>query len=279
MNKSYYYLSIAMVFFMIMASFGQSQDKYLSIYTVPLKNQEYKELVYQTEVLYPKGYCGYITMTLKNTSRLPQGVTWDDFALVILYDENAAPANSIFEYANRKDALVFEHTYLNETYTSTGNDSETWFISTDLQTGGIPFPYSLMRNQTVPYYDLWKQRYELISNKTDWTYIQKYTKAYPFCISDVSKISSEDYDLNKDNPYAFKIVLYYSKSPEVNLELEILHTADTIIVSTSDKVVESPSQSTPTQETPFPLGIAIVIPFFTIVVYKKKQKIKQQINP
>ena len=272
MNKSYYYLSIAMVFFMIMASFGQSQDKYLSIYTVPLKNQEYKELVYQTEVLYPKGYCGYITMTLKNTSRLPQGVNWDDFALVILYDEKATPANSIYDYTNRKDALVFRHTYLNMTYIGTENNSETWFITTDLGISGLPFPYSLLSNGTVPYYGQWKQRYDLVANGTDGAYIVKHAKSYPHCITDTSDISSGDYDLNKDNPYAFKIVLYYLKSPEVNLKLEIYHDSSPILVSDTNKTVESSSQSTPTQKSPFPLGIGTVM---VAAIFLKRRKDRQ----
>ncbi len=266
MNKKHYLLSLIIISILLISASAKSDDEAIRIYDVPLKNQGYQQLVYQTSALYSQRFCESIVISIANASTLPSGVTWDDFALVVLYNETAEPANSIYEYADRQDALVFwVLDGINWTYE--GRDgSETFFLSSKLYQD-IPFPYSVMTNGTIPYYQRWKQQYDYALERKIWR------NFYPQCLNMPNPLPDDYFDFESDNPYAFKVVLYYLKTPPVTLRMSIFHGSDTVIASSQTESSQNHSTSSPTSTASVdesPMAIGILISFFAIVGYKKK---------
>ncbi len=267
MNKKHYLLSLIIISILLISASAKSDDEIFRSYDVPLKNQGYQQLVYQTSVVYSPPFCDSIAINVLNTTTLPSGVTWDDFALVVLYNETVEPANSIYDYADRQDALVFRHLdRINWTYGDM-NESETFFMGSSLYQD-IPFPYSVMTNGTIPYYQLWKEQYEYVLENKIWY------KTYPQCMNVPNSLPDDYFNFEKDNPYAFKVVLYYMKTPPVTLKLDIFHVSGGILASSQVETSQNISTSSPTSTASVdesPLAIDILIPFFAIIWYKKKR--------
>ena len=248
----------------LMTSSAQTSDDYFESYDFTLTNGDYIQLTYQTDVLFTGELCGYISLFVKNTTSLPQDTTYDDFVLVILYDETSIPADNVWAYEGRSDVLIFRHrSYENVTYEGVEDGQfETLFLIAD----NLPFPYSLMENGTIPYYSLWKQRYDLSSDLSNLKYVRENLDSYPSCIRSAEDYSDKSYDFQSDDPLTFKVVLYYLNSAPANVKLDIHHSAGGIPVE--EKFIANTSS---VQNTPLKFGFFLTaLP--AISLWKRKLK-------
>ncbi len=232
--RSKLYFSIILLISLLTGS-AFASNHYINTYEFTLADQGYAELIYRAEILFPESsFCEYLSINLKNTTNFPVDVSYNDFVMVILYDENSIPYENADYYENRTDALVFRHrSYFNITYEGVEPDQkETIFISPNIE-GGIPFPYSLLPNGSIPYYGLWRYRSGLLNNAANRDYVNSNVSLYPTCIENIEENPYGQFNSVNDDPFTFKIVLYYLNSPSVNVNLEIHHTAYGVTAETS----------------------------------------------
>ncbi len=157
--------------------------------------------------------CPLTTLLIENMTDLPEGANASDFKLVILLNENQAPLDDVLAYSN-KTAFVYDFEWIfhghfyNETSGKDQNFTEIVPVNKDIV---VPFPHSNLRNGTIPVpnTECRDSRSKLIAQLNSST-ANRY-----------APLTLDDFSFEHDDPYVFKVVMYYLAEGDVSLRVHI----------------------------------------------------------
>ncbi len=195
----------------------------------------------------PGSHCEGTMISLMNSTNLPKGTHYEDFRVVVFYNENASAKQDYREHVNTSDAIVFSFssTLSNENgifITVLGNITYSTFIIFS-----FPFPYSLYTNGTIP------------------------TNEQNGCLKPSHELekdhSSSQFDFEADDPYKFKIAVYYLGDEPVEVEL-LMDIGAIILSGGNDNTVQTPTAilGHSTSSTSVPLGQVIFTQYFGVAI-------------
>ncbi len=195
-------------------------------------------------------HCENTGILLMNATNLPQGTGYDDFRIVVLYNESAESLPSYTDYLNRSDARIYTSTdkgyaTLPETLGNITYTAFIWFT--------FAFPYSLFLNDSIP------------SNND-------------VCLKPESELekyhSPTLFNFEEDDPYRFKVVIYYLGKEPVNLHFMLGTGASPFDGGSASAVLSpsSPASSSETTSSVSSLPVSVIAIVFALFVVRKSRQ-------
>ena len=157
--------------------------------------------------------CPTTTILVENMTNLPQGVNASFFKLVILLNESQSPLDDVNAYSN-KTAFVYEFNWIfhGKFYNGTSGKDQNFTkllpINRDIS---VPFPHSNLRNGTIPVPNTQcrDSRDNLIAQLNS-SAANRY-----------APLTLENFSFEHDDPYIFKVILYYLAEGDVLMRVHI----------------------------------------------------------